>query len=57
MVEGLFFFLKAGLDLLGPALDGLLELGEAMLVCIELHVLLGLDEGRDELTASLTHKI
>ena len=51
------FLLLAGLSLhfLGSGLDGFLELRVAFLVLIELHVLLGLDEGRDQLTAGLAH--
>jgi hypothetical protein len=43
------------LHLAGPGLDGFLELGVLALVLVELHALLGLDEGSDELTVGLAH--
>lgn len=59
LVEVLFFlfFSTFVLDLVSPFLDRFLKLGEAMLVCIQLHVLLRFHKGCDQLTASLTHKI
>lgn len=52
---GLSFTPGCALHLVGSGLDGLLKLGEFALVLIELHALLGLNEGRDELTVGLAH--
>ncbi len=49
------FLVDIGFDLLSPTLDSLLELRESMLVRIQFHVLLGLGEGRDQLTTCPTH--
>jgi hypothetical protein len=57
LVERLLFLFHIRFDFLRPQLDGLLELRVAMLICIELHVLLSLNEGCDKLTAGLAHAI
>ena len=55
LIDGGLFFAGLRLDLFGAGLDGFFELGVAFLVFVELHVLLGLDEGRDQLTVGLAH--
>ncbi len=54
-VEGLFFSSCGRLDFFGSGFDDLLELREFVFVCIEFHILLGLGEGSDELTACPAH--
>jgi len=56
LIEGNLLFLIFLFDSLGSGFDGLGELPESALVGIELHVLFGLDKGRNELTASFTHE-
>jgi hypothetical protein len=58
LVEVLFLLLLSTfvLDLDSSLLDGLIELSEAMLVCIQLHILPCFHEGRDQLTAGLAHE-
>ena len=57
LVKGFLFLLGSCLllNLGGSAFDGLLELHKAMLIRIQFHILPGLDEGRDQLTACLAH--
>lgn len=55
LIHGGLFLAGLRLDLLGAGLDGFLELAVAFLVLVELHVLLGLNEGRDQLTVGLAH--
>lgn len=52
---GLSFVSGCALHLVGSGLDSLLKLGVLALVIVELHALLGLDEGSDELTVGLAH--
>jgi hypothetical protein len=45
------------LDFLCPAFDSFLKLTEAVFVSIKLHVLFGLHEGSDQLTACFAHDL
>lgn len=54
LIEGCFLFNSCS-DFLGSVLDGFLELEEVVLVGVQFQVLLGFDEGSDELAACLAH--